>query len=171
MSRSLRAPRLEPRDPPRAASHGSAPRGSDRTSAEYVYDASGRQTKPEFLSAQTPNVATAYGIEGREIGYGVPGAATVTTRYDDRDQPVDAVFHDATHALLRTNRVHARQRRARRDRGPADGAAGPAHFKGVLGALSGDDYANIAAMVGAAFGSVVTTFTYDSAGRLVEGRH
>lgn len=146
------------------------PGGSGRTIAECVYDASGRKTKTEFLPAQTSNIAMAYGIEGSEMGYGVPGASTVTTLYDDADQPVEAVFRDATHAVLRTisftcdsaGRVVTEDARMAQ--------AGPAHFEGVLGDLSRDDHANFAAMLGAAFGSIVTTFTYDSAGRLVERR-
>jgi hypothetical protein len=146
------------------------PGRSDRTIAEYVYDASGTKTKTEFLPAQTSKIAMAYGIEGSEMGYGVPRAATVTTRYDDRDRPVDAVFHDATHALLRTitftrdsaGRVVTEDARMAQ--------AGPAQFEGALGDLSRDDHANFAAILGAAIGSIVTTFTYDAAGRLVERR-
>jgi hypothetical protein len=146
------------------------PGRGDQTIAEYLYDASGRKVKTEFMPPQTPNIAMAYGIEGSETGYSVPGAATVTTRYDDSDRPVEAVFHDAAHALLRTitftrdsaGRVVTEDTRMAQ--------SGLAHFEGVLGDLSPDDHANLAALLGAAFESIVTTFTYDSAGRLVERR-
>ena len=145
--------------------HGS---GSERTIAVYAYDASGRKKKTEFLPTETPDIAMMCGVDGSEIGYGVPGAATITTLYDDRDRPVEAVFHDATHALLRTvtftrdSTGHVVTEDARM------APAGPYHFKDGPGDISPDDRAQFAAMIGAAFGSIVTTFTYDSDGQLIE---
>ena len=143
--------------------------GSERTIGVYEYDASGRKKKTEFLPGETPKIAMMCGVEGSEVGYGVPGAASVTTLYDDRDRPVQAVFHDASHTPLRTvtftrdtdGRVVTEDARMAQ--------AGPAHFEGI-GDLSADDRAQLVAMVGAAFGSIVTTFAYDSHGRLSERR-
>ena len=42
-----------------------------------------------------------YAIDGTEIAIGARGAATITTVYDDRDLPVEALIHDATHQVLR----------------------------------------------------------------------
>jgi YD repeat-containing protein len=90
--------------------------------------------------------------------------------YDDQDRPVEAVFHDAKHTLLRTitftrdtdGRVVTEDARMAQ--------AGPAHFEAGLGELSPDDRAQLVAVVSAAFGSIVTTFTYDSAGHVTERR-
>jgi YD repeat-containing protein len=152
-----------------AERHGS---GSERTVAVYVFDASGRKKKTEFLSAGPPNLAMMCGVEGSEIGYGVPGAATITTLYDDQDRPVEVVFHDATHALLRTVTF---TRDTTGDVVTEDARmapAGPYHFKDGPRDISPDDRAQFAAMIGAAFGSIVTTFSYDSDGQLIErSRH
>jgi YD repeat-containing protein len=48
-----------------------------------------------------PNTGFSYGIEGTEYHYGADGATTITTRYDDRGQPDEALFSDNDHRLLR----------------------------------------------------------------------
>jgi hypothetical protein len=148
------------------------PEKSDRTlRTVYEYDASGRKKKIEFLPAETSGISMCYGVEGSEIGYGVPGAATLTTLYDDDGgQPTQAEFRDATQAVLRTvtftrddtGRVVAEEAKM-------DGA-GPAHLQGAFAQLPDEDAAKAASMLRAAFGSIVTTFTYDADGRLLERR-
>lgn len=65
------------------------------------YDSSGRKTKIQFVPKQEGNVPHLYAIQGVEASIGGSGAATVTTVYDDRSQPVEVLVHDATHNLLR----------------------------------------------------------------------
>ena len=49
-----------------------------------------------------------------------------------------------------------------------DAEAGPEHFERSV--IFHDDRAQLVAMVGAAFGAIVTTFSYDSDGQLIERR-
>jgi YD repeat-containing protein len=149
------------------AAHGSE---SARTITVCAYDASGRKQKTEFLPTEPSDIPMTCGVDGSEIGYGVPGAATITTMYDERERPVEAVFHDATHALLRTV-TFTRDTTGRVVTEDARMApAGPYHFKDGPDDISPDDRAQFAAMIGAALGSIITTFTYDSDGQLIERR-
>ena len=73
-----------------------------RTESEILrYDSSGRKTRIQFVPKHEGDVAFLCMIDGTEISIGAAGAATVTTLYDDHDQPVEALLHDATHQVLR----------------------------------------------------------------------
>jgi YD repeat-containing protein len=67
--------------------------GVDRVLETYEYDSAGRKKK--ISSAQ-------YGliVEGTNSGFSVPGAATVTTVYNERDQVINLLFHDQNAHLL-----------------------------------------------------------------------
>jgi YD repeat-containing protein len=68
----------------------------DRIVEAYEYDASGRKKKTFYvdLAAQRPNTHYAWGVEGTDSAYSAPGAASLVTLYDERDQPTDVLFHD-----------------------------------------------------------------------------
>lgn len=51
-------------------------------------------------SKETPAM-TSYAIAGSELSYGAPDAATITTQYDDREQPEEVTFKDQDQRLLR----------------------------------------------------------------------
>jgi YD repeat-containing protein len=53
-----------------------------------------------FLAVPRGDLAMAYGVEGSEIAYSTPGAATSATTYDEHERPVEVSFHDAEHALI-----------------------------------------------------------------------
>ena len=74
----------------------------------YTYDEAGRKTKTIHvdISAQRPDVNYVWGVENTDAGYGAPGAATVTTTYDEHDRPTALLFHDA--AGLPLSRVEFR---------------------------------------------------------------
>lgn len=142
--------------------------GTERVVETCRYDAAGRKVKVTSLPARKPGIDLSYGVEGSDIGYPAPGAVTVTTTYDERDQPIEAVFHDASHALvLRVVLTRDRAGRPLREEARLEDAA-PLNLQGALGQLSPEDRAGLVAMYASAFGSIVTTFAYDSEGRLVE---
>jgi hypothetical protein len=76
--------------------------GGDRIAESYDYDAGGRKKKTFYvdLAAQRPNTHYAWGIEGTDSNYSAPGAATLTTLYNERDQPTNLDFHDRAGRLL-----------------------------------------------------------------------
>jgi hypothetical protein len=76
------------------------PDGQETEAEVYSNDQDGKRTKVQFVLKNGANV-TAYGIDGSELSYGAPGVATITTRYDDRGQPDEVLFHDQDHRLVR----------------------------------------------------------------------
>ena len=76
--------------------------GSDRIAESYEYDAAGRKKKTFYidLAAQSPNIHYGWGVEGTDSIYSAPGAATLTTLYDEREQPTDLHFHDSAGRML-----------------------------------------------------------------------
>ncbi|HEV2198505.1 MAG TPA: hypothetical protein VGR73_01695 [Bryobacteraceae bacterium] len=76
--------------------------GGDRVAESYEYDVAGRKKKTLHVDvdAQRPNTHYAWGVEGTDSGYSAPGAATLTTHYNEREQPTDLHFYDRAGALL-----------------------------------------------------------------------
>ncbi len=64
------------------------------------YDNNGRMTKVRFLSPPAPNAPCFYGVEGSETGYSAQGATTMTTTFDENQQPSEAVFLDENRNLV-----------------------------------------------------------------------
>lgn len=146
------------------------PDGSWRDSEACYYEG-GRKTKVCFFDAQMPNMMC--GVEGSEQAYGVPGATTMTTAYDENDRPAAVFFHDASNTLLQQitvvrddagrlaceeMRLHGRVPLLESDRklessSPEDRAKFGAILAQLLG--SGDTFSN-------------TTYVYDEKGRLAE---
>ena len=76
--------------------------GTRRQIETCQYDSTGRKTKVVNLGTEQPGIRIdAYGVEGTELAYGAPHAATLTTVYDDRELPSEASFHDANGNLVR----------------------------------------------------------------------
>ena len=74
--------------------------GTQRQVETCEYDSAGRKTKISVLPAPH-GVPMMYGVEGTEHSFGAPGATTLAVTYDERDLPVEGVFHDATGAVVR----------------------------------------------------------------------
>jgi YD repeat-containing protein len=76
-------------------------KGNSSESEIFRYDSSGRKTRIQFVPKREGDMPIQYSIDGTELSIGALGAATITTVYDDRDLPVEALIHDATHQMLR----------------------------------------------------------------------
>jgi len=76
--------------------------GGDRIVESYEYDAAGRKKKMVYvdLAAQLPGTHYTWSVEGTDSSYSAPGAATLTTLYNERGQPTDLLFHDGAARLL-----------------------------------------------------------------------
>ena len=76
--------------------------GSERVAETYAYDIAGRKKKTLYvdLATQRPNTQYAWGVEGSDSSYSAPGAATLTTIYDERERPNTLLFHDVQGRLL-----------------------------------------------------------------------
>lgn len=78
------------------------PGGEDRISESYEYDAAGRKKKTFYVdvATQRPDTQYAWGVEGTDSSYSAPGATTLTTLYNEREQPTDLLFYDGAGHLL-----------------------------------------------------------------------
>jgi hypothetical protein len=82
--------------------------GTKHETERCQYDENGRKTKVVFLpvpetsgaTCSTGSCGTMYGVEGTDVAYSAPGAATSTTIYDEHERPSEVVFHDASNALV-----------------------------------------------------------------------
>ena len=76
--------------------------GGERVAETYTYDTAGRKKKTLYvdLTMQDPNIHTTWGVEGSDSSYSAPGAATLTTVYDEREHPTELLFHDVQGRLL-----------------------------------------------------------------------
>jgi hypothetical protein len=72
--------------------------GNDRVVESYDYSSYGRKTKTQCvdLTSQRRNTHYSFGVEGTDTCYSAPGAATLTTLYNEREQPIEVVFCDVT---------------------------------------------------------------------------
>lgn len=76
--------------------------GGDRIAESYEYYATGGKKKTLYVdvAAQRPDTHYAWGVEGTDSAYSAPGAVTLTTLYNDREQLTDLLFYDGTARLL-----------------------------------------------------------------------
>ncbi len=81
--------------------------GNPRVAETYVYEADGRKKNivhidPELSAGQwgTTGCGTIFGVEGTEVGYGAPGATSITSNYDERGLPIEHLFHDNSGKLV-----------------------------------------------------------------------
>lgn len=75
--------------------------GTERESEAYRYSMDGTKTKVYFVPKLHSNTVFAYGIEGTAQAYAATGAATITTRHNDRGHPEELLFYDENHRLLK----------------------------------------------------------------------
>ncbi|PYS44210.1 MAG: hypothetical protein DMG13_34185 [Acidobacteria bacterium] len=132
------------------------------------YDESGRKSKVSIAPKLEPHVGYYFSLEGTETSFGATGAVTMTTLYDDREQPAEALLHDANQFVLR--RVQLTRDSAGRlvkeeiQLGEERPAEQPPDMTP----------AQMAAIVAQVFGAArimsSTTYAYDEAGRRVERR-
>lgn len=152
-----------------------APDGTRRDAEAYSYAEDGRKTKVQFLSHWPTAVAMSCAIEGTETFYPVSGAATLTIRHDARDQPEEALMHDAGHGLLR------RITFSRDDEGRLLSEdmqlCGETPFPEMQATLDGvppDERAEFGELIEKVFGPDMTfsstTYDYDGKGRVAESR-
>jgi YD repeat-containing protein len=149
------------------------PDGSQRGSEACYYKGDGRKKKVRLLDPKMANVACMYGVEGSEQAYSAPGAATMTTVYDENNRPTEVLFHDGT------NQLHQRLTVTRDDAGRVVTeemrVVAQAPFPGLdeeLESSSPEDRASVDALLGKLFGSgdafSKTTYVYDDKGRVLE---
>jgi hypothetical protein len=79
-----------------------SPGSSDRVVESYEYDPPGHKRKTLYvdLASQRPDTHYFWGVEGTDSSYSAPGATTLTTLYNERDQPTALLFHDSAGRLL-----------------------------------------------------------------------
>jgi YD repeat-containing protein len=144
--------------------------GGDRTAECYDYDPDGRKKKTFYVDVanQRPNTQYAWGAEGTDSCYSAPGAATLTTLYNEREQPTHLLFYDATDRLLSrvefsydadANLIEEAQTNT------ADTVAPE-----MLTALNPAQLETVRAMLGAAGEPIRRMHRYDGNGRRIETR-
>jgi hypothetical protein len=76
--------------------------GAGRTMEKYDYDEAGSKKKTQYvdLANQRPDTLHAWGVQGTDTCYSAPDTAKLTTLYNERDQPVELLFHDASDQLV-----------------------------------------------------------------------
>jgi len=76
--------------------------GGDRVAESWEYDAAGRKIKTLYvdLAAQRPDTHYGWGVEGTDSSYSAPGATTLRTFHNEREQPTQLLFQDAAGRVL-----------------------------------------------------------------------
>lgn len=79
-----------------------SPPGPGRTTEEYDYDLAGRKKKTQYMDIanQRPDTHYSYGVEGSDAHYSAPGTAKLITIYNERDQPLELLFYEASDRFL-----------------------------------------------------------------------
>lgn len=82
---------------------GRSENAEDRIAESYEYDHDGRRKKTFYVDVASQRADTLYsfGVEGTDAAYSAPGVTTLTTLYNEREQPIQLVFRDATGDLLK----------------------------------------------------------------------
>jgi YD repeat-containing protein len=76
--------------------------GGDRLAESWEYDAAGRKIRTLYidLAAQRPDTHYGWGVEGTDSSYSAPGATTLRTFHNEREQPTQLLFQDAAGRVL-----------------------------------------------------------------------
>ena len=76
--------------------------GGERVAEAYAYNMAGQKKKTLYvdLTTQPLNTHCAWAVEGTDSSYSAPGAATLTTVYDEHGHPTELLFHDVAGRLL-----------------------------------------------------------------------
>jgi len=141
--------------------------GGDRIAESYEYDAAGRKKKILHfdLAAQRPDTDYVWGVEGTDTCYSAPGAATLTTLHNERDQPTDVLFYDGAGRLL--SRVEFRYDRDARLVEEAQTNTGEMLPPGMLASLNQAQLETVTALFGVAGEPMRVIHRYDDQGRRI----
>jgi hypothetical protein len=74
--------------------------GAGRTTEKYDYDDAGRKKRTQYVDVANQRPDTLWGVQGTDTCYSAPGTAKLTTLYNEQDQPVELLFHDASDQLI-----------------------------------------------------------------------
>ena len=142
----------------------------DRIAESYEYDAAGRKKKVVCveLTTQHPNTSYGWGVEGTDSIYSAPRAATLTTLYNERDQPAELLFCDAVGRLL--SRVEFHYDDAGNLIEEAQTNVTETLPSEMLRSLNQAQLETVRAVLGAAGESFRRKHSYDEQGRKVETR-
>ncbi len=82
--------------------------GNERVAESLTYNSAGQKTRVQYVdrASQKPNTGYSWGVEGTDSFYSAEGAATLTTHYNQRQQPVELLFHDEVGQLLNQVRFY-----------------------------------------------------------------
>lgn len=144
--------------------------GGDRIAESYEYDPDGRKKKTFYVDVANQRHDTQYGwgVEGTDSYYSSPGATTLTTLYNEHEQPTQLLFHDPTGRLL--SRVEfsydADANLIQEAQTNPQGMLPPE----MLTAMNAAQLETVRAMLGAAGEPIRRMHRYDGNGRKVETR-
>jgi hypothetical protein len=76
--------------------------GAGRVRERYEYDDACLRKKTQYVNvaAQPPDMRHVWHVEGSDNSYSAPGTAKLTTLYNQRDQPVELLFHNASDQVV-----------------------------------------------------------------------
>lgn len=145
--------------------------GADRIVESYEYSDTGGKKKTLYVdvTAQRPDTHYSWGVEGTDSAYSAPGAATLTTVYNERDQPTDILFHDTAGRQL--SRVEFRYDEAGRMVEEALTKTEEALPPEMLASLNQAQLETVRALFGAGGQPIQRTFRYDGQGRVESRLH
>jgi hypothetical protein len=149
--------------------------GSRRDAETYRYDKGGRKTKVEFVATDRIRPDAMFvAVVGSTQGYGVPGATTGTTTFDDRDFPSEAIFHDVNHAVVRrVTFTRGREGRVLSEVVRFGDEMFP-ELNGKIEKGTPEERASLDAFLATVFADqtlISTTYSYDEKGRVLERTH
>jgi hypothetical protein len=139
--------------------------GIERQTHTTTYDERGHRTTVRDLPPAAADVPIMFSIDGSEIGYGAPGAKTMTTRYDEQGLSREVLIQDAGGATIRRITL-TRDREGRVVTEEAQNIA-PLTLPHAPGPVPAEDIDQLQALVMRVFGAIRTTYDYDAGGRLI----
>lgn len=144
--------------------------GGDRVLETYEYDPGGRKKKTLHVdvASQRPDTQHIWLGEGSDRMYAAPGAADMTTVYNERGQPAELLFHDA--AGRRLSRVAFLYDEAGRLIEEAQSDSVDTLPPELAAELNPAQLETVRALIGAGPNPNRVTHRYDEHGRRVETR-
>jgi len=142
----------------------------DRIVETYEYDSSGSTHKTIHVDAAGHGSGTqrAWGVEGTDSAYSAPNTATLTTTYNDRDQPTRLLFRDAAGREL--SQVQFRYDDAGRLVEEVQMNSEAVLPPEMLAGANAAQLQTLRGFLGVGEGSIRRTHAYDEQGRRVETR-
>jgi len=146
---------------------------SESTETNFRYDDQGRKSKVEKLPSlpQTSGLRASTGYsymwEGSDTGFSVPEGGTITTLYNDRDQPMEAQIRNAEGQLVsRVARSYDEKGRTKSDKQIFENPEliVPSELKSQLNA---EQLKSVSAFLAEAF-VPSTSYSYDANNRVSE---